>query len=730
MPDRNNVIKVAIPVPLSQLFDYLPADPNTPVQAGMRVSVPFGPGKRIGFVVALGPADDPDRTLKPILAVLDQAPVVPPDVIELLQWASRYYHHPLGDAVQTALPKLLRRERAVNVADPCQYVVTAAGAAAKEADFSRAPVQWRLLEYLRDAGQGKTAVECRLFDSRWSQAIKPLLKKSLVEEQQAVYKGEMPAPAFDLNDEQAAAAGAVRAQLGQYFPILLHGVTGSGKTAVYIDVARDVVAAGDQILFIVPEIGLTPQLLDRLKAALNCRVEVLHSGLNDTERMLAWQASGTGDAQVLIGTRSAVFTPMPRLGLIVVDEEHDGSLKQQDGFRYHARDLALLRGRDRAVPVILGSATPALESLQNVARGQLTLYRLQQRAGGASKPAIGLLDVRSGRLSNGVSERLQTRMQEVLARGEQVIVFINRRGFAPVLMCEDCRAITDCDQCDAHMTVHARSGQVRCHHCGAERSIPIKCAVCESASLAHVGAGTERVDEYLSQQFPDYSVLRIDRDVTSRKGELERRLAMVADGEVDIIVGTQMLAKGHDFPNVTLVGILDADQGLFGSDFRSLEQMGQMIVQVAGRAGRADKPGTVIIQTRDPENPLLQLLIDKGYDAFARQLLQERSEAEWPPFARVALLRSDSEDARMARNFLVEVRDRAAALGSEAVHVLGPAHAPMEKIAGRYRSQLLFSSSDRQALHRLLAWLRPALEQLPSARKVRWSLDVDPHDML
>ncbi len=717
-------------MPLSQLFDYLPADPNTPVAAGMRVSVPFGPGKRIGFVVALAPAEDPARVLKPIFAVLDQTPVVPADVIELLQWASRYYHHPLGDAVQTALPKLLRRERAVQVSDPCQYVVTADGAAASEADFSRAPVQWRLLDYLRDAGQGKTAVECRLFDSRWSQAIKPLLKKGLVEERQAVYKGEMPAPKFSLNDEQAAASEAVRARLGQYFPALLHGVTGSGKTAVYIDVARDVVASGDQILFIVPEIGLTPQLLDRLKSALNCRVEVLHSGLNDTERMLAWQAAGSGQAQVLIGTRSAVFTPMPRLGLIVVDEEHDGSLKQQDGFRYHARDLALLRGRDREVPVILGSATPALESLQNVVRQQLTIFRLRKRAGGASKPAIGLLDVRNGRLSNGVSERLQARIQEVLARGEQVIVFINRRGFAPVLMCEDCRAITDCDQCDAHMTVHVRSGQVRCHHCGAERSIPVKCAVCESASLAHVGAGTERVDEYLSQQFPDYRVLRIDRDVTSRKGELERRLAMVADGEVDIIVGTQMLAKGHDFPNVTLVGILDADQGLFGSDFRSLEQMGQMIVQVAGRAGRADKAGTVIIQTRDPEHPLLQLLIDKGYDAFAQQLLLERREAEWPPFARVALLRADSDDARMARNFLVEVRDRAAALGASPVNVLGPAHAPMEKIAGRYRSQLLFSSADRQALHRLLAWLRPALEQLPSARKVRWSLDVDPHDML
>ena len=730
MPDRNNVIKVAVPVPLSQLFDYLPADPDTPVEAGMRVSVPFGPGKRVGFVVALGEADDPSRKLRSINAVLDRSPVVPADVIELLQWASRYYHHPLGDAVQAALPKLLRRERSVNVADPCQYVATEKGARACEKDFSRAPVQWRLLEYIRDATQGRTAVDGRLFDSRWSSVIKTLLAKGLVKEQQAVYKGEMPPPAFALNQEQTTAANAVREHLGQYYPVLLHGVTGSGKTAVYIDIARDVVSAGGQILFIVPEIGLTPQLLDRLKHALNCRVEVLHSGLNDTERMLAWQAAGNGEAQVLIGTRSAVFTPMPELGLIVVDEEHDGSLKQQDGFRYHARDLALLRGRDRQVPVVLGSATPALESLQNVARQQITVFRLLERAGGASKPAIALLDVRNGRLSNGVSERLQTHMQTVLSRGEQVIVFINRRGFAPVLMCEDCRAIFDCEHCDAHMTVHVRSGRVRCHHCGAEHPIPVKCSVCESASLAHVGAGTERVDEFLSQQFPEYRVLRIDRDVTSRKGELERRLAMVADGEADIIVGTQMLAKGHDFPNVTLVGILDADQGLFGSDFRSLEQMGQMIVQVAGRAGRADKPGRVIIQTRDPDHPLLQLLIDKGYDAFARQLLSERREAEWPPFARIALVRADAEVSQMARNFLVEVRDRATAFGTGPVNVLGPAHAPMEKIAGRYRSQLLFSSQDRQALHRLLAWLRPALEQLPSSRKVRWSLDVDPHDML
>ena len=485
------------------------------------------------------------------------------------------------------------------------------------------------------------------------------------------------------------------------------------------------------MLILLPEIGLTPQLLSRLQASLACRVEVSHSGLNDTERLHAWRAAGGAEASVLIGTRSAVFTPMPKLGLIVVDEEHDGSLKQQDGFRYHARDLALVRARAANIPVVLASATPSLESLHNATRGQYQLHKLERRAGTAIPPTLSLLDSRSAHAENGVSGELLGSMREVLGRGEQVIVFVNRRGFAPVLMCEACGAMTDCDHCDAHMTIHARSRSLRCHHCGASRGIPANCAHCESSDLLHIGVGTERVDEYLAEKFPEYRVLRIDRDTTSRKGELQRHLALAASGEAQILVGTQMLAKGHDFPNVTLVGILDADQGLFSADFRSIEQMGQLIVQVAGRAGRADKPGRVIVQSRSPDHPLLQTLLQQGYAQFTDSLLNERKDALWPPFMHIALLRSDSATQGEARLFLQQVRDWfSSTVDEKQISIMGPAHAPMERLGGRHRAQLLFVSEQRKPLHQLLAVLRPTLEKNPAARKVRWSLDIDPHDML
>jgi primosomal protein N' (replication factor Y) len=567
--------------------------------------------------------------------------------------------------------------------------------------------------------------------------MKQLLAKGLVEAQPAgqqhTLAQERVNKAPELNEQQQTAALAIKDNLHHYYAQLLYGVTGSGKTEVYIDAARPVIEAGRQVLILLPEIGLTPQLLSRIQSALACRIEVSHSGLNDSERFLAWQSARDGEASVLIGTRSAVFTPMPKLGLIVVDEEHDGSLKQQDGFRYHARDLAMVRARSANIPVVLASATPSLESLHNASKGQLQLYRLDKRARSSSGPSLALVDSRSTHTENGVSGELLSRMREVLARDEQVIVFINRRGFAPVLMCEACGAICDCVHCDAHMTIHAGSRSLRCHHCGSSRPLPGACAHCESTSLLHVGVGTERVDEYLSGQFPEYPLLRIDRDTTSRKGELQRRLAMAASGEARILVGTQMLAKGHDFPNVTLVGILDADQGLFSADFRSLEQMGQLIVQVAGRAGRADKPGSVIVQSRSPDHPLLLALLQHGYGPFTDNLLAERKDALWPPFAHIALLRSDSAVAGEARQFLATVKswfDASLRELAADVVIMGPADAPMERLGGRHRAQLLLISQSRRPLHRLLATLRPALEQNPAARKVRWSLDVDPHDML
>ena len=737
-PLPDSVLKVAVAVPLSRVFDYLPNGDIDAYQIGARVLVSFARRTVVGVVVGFGQPSVELSKVKSVDQLLDSVPQVAADIVSLIQWAAAYYHHPLGEAWATALPVALRRASFKAPKESVVYRPTEAGAGDCSAILKRAPAQARLLEFLNQSPLPRSAAECRLHDAGWSAPMKQLIAKELVS---TVRPGLSSEPVFsqtrrspELNPQQASAATAIKQNLHHFYAQLLYGVTGSGKTEVYIDAARPVVEAGKQVLILLPEIGLTPQLLSRIQSALICRVELSHSGLNDSERLLAWQAAGSGEAGVLIGTRSAVFTPMPRLGLIVVDEEHDGSLKQQDGFRYHARDLALVRARAANIPVVLASATPSLESLHNAAKGQLELHKLETRAGVATGPELSLLDSRSANTENGVSGELLARMGEVLTRGEQVIIFINRRGFAPVLMCGACDAITDCDHCDAHMTIHAQSSSLRCHHCGASRSIPRFCMHCESSELLHVGVGTERVDEYLSEKFPDYKVLRIDRDTTSRKGELQRHLAMAASGEAQILVGTQMLAKGHDFPNVTLVGILDADQGLFGTDFRSVEQMGQLIVQVSGRAGRAEKAGRVIVQSRSPDHPSLQTLLRNGYGVLTDVLLDERKEAQLPPFVHMVLLRSDSSVPGEARAFLQHVRDWLLTsftdLAAHKITILGPADAPIERLGGRHRAQLQLHSEQRRPLHRLLSTLRPSLEKNPMARKVRWSLDVDPHDML
>ncbi|MEM7256642.1 MAG: primosomal protein N' [Pseudomonadota bacterium] len=726
------VLKVALPVPLSRLFDYLPSGEIMSHLPGARVRVPFGRSFHVGVIVAHGPTDFDIGKLKPVSELLDPEPLLPADILALLKWAAGYYHCPIGEVFATALPIALRKAGHTEPKRQSNFRITGDGLKLADDALNRAPVQKRLLQFIKESDSAVTGGECRLFDERWSTPMKQLIKKGLVSEVTQSYPDKPPPSQRVLNEQQQQATDAVIKQFGDYHGALLHGVTGSGKTEVYIELVREQLHRGGQTFILLPEIGLTPQLLSRFRSALQCHVEVLHSGLNASERLLAWRAAASGDAKVLIGTRSSVFAPLPQLGLIIVDEEHDGALKQQDGFRYHARDLAIVRAQRAKVPIVLGSATPSLESLHNVDKGLLSLHPLTQRAGGARSPALELVDSRGGDTENGVSKRLLKRMEEVLGRGEQVIVFINRRGYSPVLMCEACNAITDCNNCDAHMTVHARTSSLRCHHCGAERPLPRVCGSCEAEALIRVGAGTERIDEFLSEKFPDYTVLRIDRDSTSRKGELQRHLAMAASGEAQILVGTQMLAKGHDFPNVTLVGIMDADRGLFGADFRATEQMGQLITQVAGRAGRADKPGTVLIQSRNPEHPLLHLLLAEGYSAFTTELLTERKTTAWPPYVYTALVRCEHAHSGVTFDYLEQVRSLACHdnINPGTVQVLGPAHAPMERVAGRHRAQLLLLCDDRKPLHAVLGPLRPLLEEMPESRKVRWSIDVDPHDML
>ncbi|NKN32947.1 primosomal protein N' [Marichromatium bheemlicum] len=729
------VARVALAGPVDALFDYLPAATGDPLP-GSRVLVPFGHSRRVGILVehAAECACDP-AALKRIERVLDPRPLFAPADLALLRWAARYYHHPLGDALFTALPVRLRGSGRLLGAEVGGVRLTAAGAALAPAELARAPRQQALLERLAKAPQGVALQVLEQELAGVASALRALRAKGLAEScrvapARAAVSPPAPAVVPTLNPEQAAALAAVNAARGGFQPFLLDGITGSGKTEVYIRAIAEVVAAGGQALVMVPEIGLTPQLRERLRTRLPGPLAVLHSALAAGERERAWHQAASGEAPVVLGTRSAVFVPLPRLALIVVDEEHDPSLKQQEGFRYSARDLAVRRAQLVGCPVVLGTATPALETLHNVAVGRYHRLALPRRAGGARPPTINLLDIRNQPLRAGLSPVLRERMHAALAAGGQVLLLLNRRGYAPVLTCHSCGWVGACVDCDARMTLHLTEQRLWCHHCGRVEPVPRDCPQCGGPDLRMLGRGTERLEEGLAELFPEVRIARIDRDSTRRKGELTRLLAAVHRGEVQILLGTQMLAKGHDFPGVTLAGVIDLDHALYASDFRAPERTAQLIVQVAGRAGRAERAGEVVLQTRHPEHPLLQSLLREGYAGFARAALAEREAAQLPPFTYLALLRAEAPEQAVAHAFLAAARDLAEPLCDPGVELLGPVPAPLARRAGRHRAQLLVQSAARPALQQLLAQWTPALRGLRRRQGVRWSLDVDPQEMV
>ncbi|MBK7983709.1 MAG: primosomal protein N' [Candidatus Competibacteraceae bacterium] len=733
------ILRIAVPSPLYRTFDYLPppqCDPTT-LQPGVRVRIPFGRRHVVGFLIETGNSSEmPADTLRPAQRVLDEAPVLSAEALALLHWARRYYHHPPGEVLATALPVLLRQgEPALSPAPPPQWRISGAGRAAlaTAARLRRAPVQRRLLEHLASCSAGVTTEALRAVARDSAALLRALHEKGWVESlTPSAALGAPAAPALGspptLNDAQAAAVAAVLAELEQFQVFLLEGITGSGKTEVYLRLIEAVLECGRQTLVLVPEIGLTPQLLERFRERLPGPLAVLHSGLSDRERLNAWLLARDGTAKVVVGTRSAVFVPLRAPGLIIVDEEHDSSFKQQEGFRYHARDLAVIRGRQLGIPVMLGSATPALESRHNAQRGRYRLLSLPERVGGGSEPPIDILDLRRQPLAEGLSRPLLERIRLHLDRDEQVLLFLNRRGFAPVLFCHECGWLSQCQHCDARMTLHLRRNRLICHHCGDQRAVDALCPLCGSLDLRPLGQGTERLESVLRREFPETAVTRIDRDSTRRRGSLQTLLAVIQSGGRRLLIGTQMLAKGHHFPDVTLVGIVDADQGLYGVDFRASERMAQLILQVAGRAGRADKPGTVLIQTHQPDHPLLRVLVSQGYPAFATAALAERQAALLPPFAHQALLRAEATTAEQATAFL-RIGLALAEPIAEDVELLGPAPAPMERRAGRYRAQLLVQAAQRQPLHRFLERWVPLLWAERGERSVRWSLDVDPIEL-
>lgn len=733
------ILRVAVAAPLAALYDYLPPlEPAADPRPGTRVLVPFGSRLRVGLVVECGGASErPSERLKPVAQVLDPAPLLAPDDLALIRWAADYYRHPLGEVLFGALPARLRRAEPLRDARLPGWRTTAAGLALDPAELGRAAGQRRVLEALRQTPEGIDTQTLRTLAGPGP--IQALRGRGLIEPCRVLPRPAPSHPVLDagpdpvLNADQARAVESVTAALGTFQPFLLDGVTGSGKTEVYIRLIRAAIAAGGQALLLVPEIGLTPQTLERLRQRLPGPLALLHSALGETERELAWHSAASGRAHLVLGTRSACFVPLPRLALVVVDEEHDASLKQQEGFRYSARDLAVRRAQQAACPVVLGSATPALETLHNARTGRYRWLRLSERAGGAQAPVVSLLDIRGQPLSAGLSPVLRAHVDAELGHGNQVLLFLNRRGYAPVLTCHACGWVGVCPHCDARLTLHLKVRRLRCHHCGWVRPQPQRCPDCQGLDLRGLGLGTERLEEELAALFPGIPLARIDRDSTRRKGELERLIAQVRRGELRLLLGTQMLAKGHDFPGVTLVGILDLDQSLYAADFRAPERTAQLIVQVAGRAGRAERPGRVVLQTRHPGHPLLQSLLQHGYPGFAGLALAEREQARLPPFACLALLRADAPEPETPLAFLQHAKrlltERLADPALARVQVRGPVPAPMPRRAGRHRAQLLLESPERSGLQRLLARWVLELRALPRRGGLRWSVDVDPQEM-
>ena len=727
-----NIVRVALAVPLPRFFDYL-YPPNLMPIVGGRVLVPFGSQKRVGIVVDLPASSDVAKEkLKPIIDVLDAESLFNSTTWDWLAWSANYYRAALGDVLFQALPVKLRNGESAVKNDRTFWRITDLGKQALElGELKRAKKQIEALNLLltQDLEKGNNEISSAIWSALKGkdyveEIIVPTAQKSW---QQAL--GDNPLVNLDnrltLNKQQALAFSQLLFQEG-FNVWLLEGVTGSGKTEIYLQYIEEVLKKGKQVLVLVPEIGLTPQTVRRFQARFNVEIDVLHSNLNDTQRLNVWERARTGQSAIVIGTRSALFTQFSDLGLIILDEEHDGSFKQQDGWRYHARDLGIVLAQKLNIPILLGSATPSLESVNNVQNGKYHHLVLSKRAGNATALRQFVIDLKHQRIQNGLSEPLLKRMQEHLEKGNQVLLFLNRRGFAPVLLCHECGWIDECHHCEKPYTYHQHQRVLRCHHCGAQKTVPMQCGHCGSTHLVTTGLGTEQLEETLKARFPQYNIARIDRDSTARKGKLEGYLEDIQQGKSQILIGTQMLAKGHHFPNVTLVALVNVDNALFSLDFRAEERLAQLYVQVAGRSGRAEKQGEVVLQTHYPDHPLLTTLLEKGYQAFAEETLKLRHNMGLPPFSFQALFKAQCRHSEEAENALSQLASFFYEQKIEGLQVLGPIPAPFSKKAGQYRWQLLLQNASRKQLQIALSRYSP---DLIKSSQVRLILDVDPLDL-
>jgi len=730
------ILRVAVPVPIRKLFDYKAINPLLNAKPGYRVKVPFGKMMKIGIIVeTCNESAFPLSRLKAIHSYIDAKPLFDDEYLKWMLWISQYYHHPIGETLFTAVPNKLKQDKTPLDAVQNIWIINSENKPDAEISFKRSPKQQALYEWLKQ--QNTPICDQDLNDNflHWRPALKGLVKKGLVSQgTQTIKYNSLPKPIsqieVSLNEEQLHAANEIKKSLDLFKTFLLNGVTGSGKTEVYINIIAEVVSQKKQAILLIPEIGLTPQFVSRFNESFSDSIVVMHSRKNDTERLNAWRMIQQGEKSILLGTRSAVFTPCKNLGIIIIDEEHDTSFKQQEGLRYSTRDIASVRAKNENIPLLLGTATPSFESIANVLKGQYTELTLLKRAASTTLPKYSIIDLKNKSLTANLSPELLSEIKTTLEKKEQILLFLNRRGFAPTLICHQCGWIAACDRCDHNMTVHFKKQTVMCHHCGANKKIPLSCPSCQFSELNTLGYGTEQIEQTLSALFPDAKILRIDRDSTSRKNRMQEIFAEIHQQEPMILVGTQMLAKGHDFPNVTLVGILEVDQGLFGSDMRASEHIAQLITQVSGRAGRGKKPGNVFIQTYHPEHQLLTLLINKGYMHFCLKSLEERKAAFLPPYSHATLIRAEANQITKCLNFLTAFKQAIYEnqYGNK-MEILGPIPSPMQRKAGKHRFQLLLISPTRNLLHSCLNQIMESITSHQSSRTVRWSIDIDPIDM-
>ena len=725
-----SIARVALNIPIPELFDYRLSADVSPQDLGRRVIVPFGQKRKVGVLMELASGSDvPANRLKDVLEVDRDTPALPADILQLCRFCAGYYHHPIGLITLLALPTALRQVQACAPSTQTHYKLSPQGKRTLPGALpARAPLQKTLYERLNE-GEWMSKAALQALGSNLNPILNRWEDLGWLERQERLLLGlpsAAPPSMPQLNVEQGAAASAL-ANPG-FRANLLFGITGSGKTEVYLRLIEEVLGRGRQVLVLAPEINLTPQLTARFVGRFpGVPIATLHSGLAEGERLAHWLAASRGEARIVLGTRLAVFTPLPDLGLIIVDEEHDASFSQQDGLRYSARDVAVYRAQLRDSPVVLGSATPSLETWRNVAQKRYGLYRLGQRAvPGASLPQIELVDTRLHKPVDGLAPKTLAALRETLGGGGQALVFINRRGYAPALVCPTCRWAAPCPRCSARLVLHLRAGRLKCHHCGHEETLPAACPWCGNAELKPSGHGTQRLEAALTEALPLARILRVDRDATRRKGSWDAMQQRIHGGDANLLVGTQLLAKGHDFPGLNLVAVINADAALFAQDFRAGERLFAQLLQVSGRAGRTGDSGKVLVQTSFPEHPLYQHLLKHDFEGYAEILLNERQQTGFPPYSYQAVLRAEATQLAPATEFLERARSLAPAI--KGVEIYQPVQAVMARKAGMERAILLVQSDSRAALQQCLAGWAP---QLYAARPgpVRWHLDVDPAEI-